>query len=231
MTSKQFARNIKVVYANDDDLKNIMNVKAIDARKLSRELIKKDYQLQLIDCELRDDMLYVQDRFYVSQDEVLYIEIIKHIYELSSANHFERFITYDLVNRYHYWSQMTYSVKRYVKVCYICRRIKVFREDKYELLKSLLISNRYWQSISCDFIISLSICKLNDRLFQHIIMIIDRLSKKKKFITMNSLKIEVVIQVYMNYIWREENYLDSIILQKSSIRDLFLTTLISTIEN
>ena len=102
LMSKQLARNIKVVYANDDDLKNIMNAKVIDARKLSRELIKKDYQLQLVDCELRDDMLYVQNRFYVSQDEVLYIEIIKHMHESSSTSHFERFVTYDLVNRYYY---------------------------------------------------------------------------------------------------------------------------------
>ena len=43
-----------------------MNAKVIDARKLSRELIKKDYQLQLVDCELRDDMLYMQNRLYVS---------------------------------------------------------------------------------------------------------------------------------------------------------------------
>ena len=214
LTSKQLARNIKIVYVNDDDLKSIMNAKVIDARKLSRELIKKNYQLQLIDCELRDDMLYVQNRLYVSQNEVLYIEIIKHMHESSSASHFERFVIYDLINRYYYWSQMTYSIKRYVKVYYICRRIKVFRENKHELLRSLLISNRYWQSIFCDFIISLLICKRNDRLFQHIMMMINRLSKKKKFISMNSLKIEVVIQVFMNYIWREENYLDFIIFDK-----------------
>ena len=103
MTSKQLLRNIKVVYINDDDLKNIMNAKVIDARKLSRELIKKDYQLQLVDCELRDDMLYVQNRFYVSQDKIFYLEIIKHIYESSSTNYLERFIIYDLINRYYYW--------------------------------------------------------------------------------------------------------------------------------
>ena len=65
MTSKQLARNIKIVYINDDDLKDIINVKIIDARKLSRELIKKNHQLQLIDCELRDDMFYVQNRLYI----------------------------------------------------------------------------------------------------------------------------------------------------------------------
>ena len=102
LTSKQLARNIKAVYVNDDDLKDIMNVKIIDARKLSRELIKKDYQLQLIDCEFLDDMLYVQNRFYVSQNEVLYIEIIKHMHESSSTSHFERFVIYDLINRYYY---------------------------------------------------------------------------------------------------------------------------------
>ena len=37
-------------------------------------------------------------------------------------------------------------------------------------------------------------------------IIVDKLFKKKKFIFMNFLKIEIVIQVFIDFIWREEDY-------------------------
>ena len=42
-------------------------------------------------------------------------------------------------------------------------------------------------------------------------IIVDKLFKKKKFILMNFLKIEIVVQVFIDFIWREKDYSTSII--------------------
>ena len=66
-----------------------------------------------------------------------------------------------------------------MKGCYQCKKIKHYWKNKQRLLKPLFISNRYFKNISVNFITSLSICKKNDKRYQHIIIIIDKLNKKK----------------------------------------------------
>ena len=93
---------------------------------------------------------------------------------------------------------MIENVTRYVKICLTCKRIKIYKDDKHELLKLLSLSKRYFQNIFVDFIVELLVCILNDRKYQHIMMIIDKLSKKKRFIVMNFLKIETIIQIFID---------------------------------
>ena len=138
-------------------------------------------------------MFYYKDKLYVSHNEALHIAIIRVMHESLSTKYSKREATYNLMNRYYYWSRIAFSMTRYVKICYICRRIKIFREIKQNLFRSLSISNRYWKSISCDFIVKLSICKRYNRLFEYIMIIVNKLFKKKKFISMNFLEIEIVV--------------------------------------
>ena len=93
---------------------------------------------------------------------------------------------------------MTASVAKYIKACHHCRRTKAYRKAKQELLKPLPISNRYFKKIKVNFITSLLICKRFDRKYQHIIMIIDRLSKTKRFAALNSLNVDTVVQAFIN---------------------------------
>ena len=107
------------------------------------------------------------------------------------------------------------TIAKYVKNCHHCKRTKHYREDKQELLKLLFISKRYFIDISIDFITSLSICERNDRRYQHIMMIMNRLSKKKRFMTLNSLKIQTIIQAFVEWIWKKEDYFLSIISNRN----------------
>ena len=111
---------------------------------------------------------------------------------------------------------MTKDVARYVKACLACRRIKAYRDGKHGLLKPLPLPKRYFQDISVDFIVELFVCILNGRKYQHIMVIVDRLSKKKRFIAMNSLEIEAVVQAFIDWIWREEDYSDTIVSDRGS---------------
>ena len=86
---------------------------------------------------------------------------------------------------------------RYVKKCHHCKKTKHYRENKQKLLKSLFISKRYFQNISMNFITSLSKCLRNDKTYQHIMMIMNKLFKKKRFVILNFLKIETIIQTFI----------------------------------
>ena len=84
-------------------------------------------------------------------------------------------------------------VIKYLKFCHFCRRNKVYREIKHELFKLLFIFNRYFKKIIVNFIIFLFICIRNDKHYKHIIIIIDRFFKIKKFAILNLFNVNVVI--------------------------------------
>ena len=128
----------------------------------------------------------------------------------------KQIVTYDKVNTHYYWFKMTNIITQYVKTCRFCKRIKTYREEKHDLLKSLSISKRYWQNINVDFITSLLVCVRNERRFRHVIMIVNKLFKKRKFILMNFLKIDAIVQVFVKWIWKEKNYLIIIIFDKKT---------------
>ena len=210
LTSTQLKNKIKVVYVRSKTLQVIMIVKINEERQILAKF-KKKYSLQMRECRLQNHMLYYKDKLYVSHNEALHVAIIRVMHESLSTKHSKRKATYSLMNRYYYWSRIIFSITRYVKICYIYRRIKISREVKHDLFKSLFISNRYWQSISCDFIVKFSICKRYNKLFEHIMIIVDKLFKKKRFILMNFLEIEIVVQVFIDFIWREKDYSMSIV--------------------
>ena len=129
LTSIQLRDRIKVVYVKSKALQVIMIVKINEERQILAEF-KKKYSLQMRECSLQNDMLYYKNKLYVSHNEALHVAIIRVMHESLSTKHSKRKITYSLMNRYYYWSRIAFSIARYVKVCYICRRIKISREVK-----------------------------------------------------------------------------------------------------
>ena len=111
---------------------------------------------------------------------------------------------------------MFHIVARYVKNCIQCKRIKTYRQNKQDLLKFLSIFERYFQDIFVDFITFLSTCTRYDRIYKHIMIVIDRLSKKKKFISLKNFDVEIVIQIFLEWIWREENYSDFVVSNRET---------------
>jgi hypothetical protein len=68
------------------------------------------------------------------------------------------------------------------------------------------VPDTYWTSILMDFISLLLLLTCFRRTYRHILVIVDRLSKKKKFIPLMSLDVEAVVQAFIEYVWREEGY-------------------------
>jgi transposase InsO family protein len=79
------------------------------------------------------------------------------------------------------------------------------------LLHPLPIPERYWQSISIDYITHLPACMDNRRTYENILIIVDRLSKKKKFIPIVDLRVDTLVRAFVEYVWRKEGYPEQIV--------------------
>lgn len=197
---------IKESYQDDEIVQRVIHAKVSQQRKIPPDLVKEGLKLEIGDCEVINGLLYIGKRLYVPDNPELRTDVIKYIHESLPGGHAGRSSTYDRVSEYYYWPRMTSTVAQYVKNCHICKRSKSYREGKQGLLKPLPIPERYFQDISIDFITPLPLCTRYGRLYQHIMVVIDRLSKKRKFIPLDSIEVEAVVQAFVDWVWREEGY-------------------------
>ena len=142
-------------------------------------------------------MFYIDSHLYVLNDSELKTKIIKHIHESPSEKYTKKSFIYNKVNSHYYWPKIIDTIIKYIKNCHIYKKSKIYRKNKQNFFKLLSIPKRYWQNISINFIILLSVCSRFDRKFEYIIIIMNRLSKKKKFIPFDSLKINTIIQIFI----------------------------------
>ena len=190
---------IRTAYTEDEIVQRIIKAKLEGLRKIPYDITKNHFKLELGDCKVIDDLLYVRDHLYVppSKGNTLYARIIKEVHTSLPGGHAGRSSTYDRLSRWYYWPRMTDMVARFVRSCDICKRSKSYREGKQGLLKPLPIPDRYWTDISIDFITPLPISLRHEWKYQHIMVVVDRLSKKKKFIPLESLEVEAVVLAFI----------------------------------
>ena len=200
----------------DELVKRIIDAKTTGSPRLPPDLIREGLRLELGDCEVKDDTLYVGSRLFVPDQGQLRTRLVKHIHESLPGGHAGRSSTYDRISASYYWPRMTDTIARYVKSCHTCKRSKAYKEGKQGLLKPLPIPDRYWQDISIDFITPLPVCTRFGRRYEHIMVVVDRLSKKKKFIPLDSLEVEAVVQAFIEWIWREEGFPATIISDRGT---------------
>ena len=76
LSSKQLMNKIRETYSKNERLQQIINVKKIEERKISIDL-RKDYSLKLKDCKVNDDLLLINDKIVIFENDLLRINVIK----------------------------------------------------------------------------------------------------------------------------------------------------------
>lgn len=71
--------------------------------------------------------------------------------------------------------------RRYVINCSTCRRSKAYNDRKQRLLAPLSIPQRKWTDLSLDFVVKLSKCHRRGRMYENILIIVDRLIKRRLY--------------------------------------------------
>ncbi|KAG9375601.1 hypothetical protein A1F94_013811 [Pyrenophora tritici-repentis] len=179
-------QTVRQAYPDDDIVQVILKAKADGQRRIPYHLIHgpNRIRLELGDCSIHDGVFYVKKKVYIPESGTL---------RTGSSN------AYDMLNRWYYWPKMINDVAQYVKNCLACRRSKSYRDGKHGLLHPLPIPERYWSSISMDYITHLPPCTDNGRTYTNVLVIVDRLSKKKKFIPVVDLKVDTLVKAFVEW--------------------------------
>jgi len=157
-------------------VKNQMNQLCFDIQIIMKQNRKTCQDINLDNCKVLDEVLWKDDRLWISQSMITWL--IREAHDLLISNHSDMNQTLNLLRWSYCWSKMKTMIKHYIQNCYVYRRSKALRDRINELLKSLLISEQRWQNISLNFIINLSESDENNA----ILTVIDRLSKKWHYI-------------------------------------------------
>ena len=128
-------------------------------------------------------LLFHEEQIYVSEEESVRAELLKHHHNNVLAEYFEVKRTLELIDCKYYWSDMSKDVKNYIFSYNIYQRIKVSRYCLYSEMQVLLQSERLWQKIIMNFITDLSLSKCRDCIYNTILVIVDCYTKITQYIS------------------------------------------------
>ena len=194
--------------------------KTNDDCKTYRETLEQDFismnEINLRDCHAKDDALYRDDKFRISVDVLLLIDLLKEIHESSTFEHSEFNRMKNFLKRNHYWSHMRKTIRQYVRNCHECQRSKIFRNCQNDLSISSIILIRRWENISMNFITKL----FNVHDYNFICTIINRLNIKRHYvfctIENESTNVEIAVRILVQYVFRIHDLFFSITSNRNS---------------
>ncbi len=216
LESKANQNSIKEVISiqNQIIVENRTNQLCFDIRIVMKQNRKTYQDIDLNNCRVLDEVLWKNDRLWVSQSMIT--RLIRKAHDLSISDHSDMNRTLDLLRRSYCWSKMRMMIKRYIQNCYVCRRSKALKDRINELLKSLLIFEQWWQNIFLNFIIDLSESDESNA----ILTVIDRLSKKRHYISCWSddeeIFAEQTVKLLLIWIFRTHELSRSIVFNRDS---------------
>ena len=168
-------------YEDNKVVKEIIDTKARGLRKLPKALTKKGIVLSIGDLKIESERFYVKNRMYVPENKPLQLFLLQQHYDPSIHSHPGYKAMYQKIQANYFWFDMAKHCKQYASNCSKCRHTKAYMVQKQGLLNPLPISNRKWIDLLLDFVVKLSKCQQQNRVFQHIFVVVDRLTKQRLY--------------------------------------------------
>ncbi|GMF63153.1 unnamed protein product [Phytophthora fragariaefolia] len=158
-TSPSLLDNVRSAYANDADVKQLLNYFEAPSDK-SRQKLTKHLRARVHRYRVHNGLLLYSavddnaDRVVVPDDHELKLRITFEYHDAPTSEHPGREKTYLLLPRDFYWSHQYKWVRKYVRACNVCQRVKLAPFSQAPL-QSLPTPSECWQSISMDFVFGL----------------------------------------------------------------------------
>ncbi|GMF55522.1 unnamed protein product [Phytophthora fragariaefolia] len=154
--SSSLLGDVESAYANDADTKQLLNYFGAPSDKSRQKLANQRvhrYRVHngLLFYSAVDDNA---DRVVVPDDPELKPRITYEYHDAPTSGHPGREKTYLLLTRDFYWSHQYKWVRKYVRACEVCQRVKSAPSSQAPL-QSLPTPSDCWQSISTDFVFGL----------------------------------------------------------------------------
>jgi hypothetical protein len=150
---------IKCAY-NDDPLYAGLYCYLSDPTDKRRDALDASTRCQLHRFELSDGIIYYRTddgdayRIAVPNDDDLRRKIMHEFHDVPTAGHLGREKTYLSLARNFYWANQYKSVRKYIRTCEVCQRVKPSACSQAPL-HSLPVPSDCWKSISMDFVFGL----------------------------------------------------------------------------
>src|SRR3954469_21047544 len=123
-------------------------------------------------------LLYDHTRICIPKGPIR-TQILHDHHDIPTAGHQGIERTYAAIHDLFYWPRMNSDVRRYVKSCDSCQRIKASQQSPAGLLQPLPIPTRSWEQVSMDFITQLPRTKAGH---DAIVVFVDTFSKMVHFV-------------------------------------------------
>ncbi|KAG2794196.1 hypothetical protein PC112_g23134 [Phytophthora cactorum] len=154
--SSSLIDDVKAAYACDADAIQLLNYASAPSDEARRQLAPhlrarahryRVHEGLLLYSAVDDDVI----RIVVPNDYDLRMRIMYEYHDAPTAGHPGREKTYVLLTRDFYWNHQYKWVRKYVRACEVCQRVKPAAFSQAPL-QSLPTPSECWQSISMDFV-------------------------------------------------------------------------------
>jgi hypothetical protein len=201
----------------EDDLAKDM-VAALRDHGLRRwpKKIRKLLRCDMSECSLVDGQIYFRNRLFVPNAPKLRLQVVHRSHASGPAGHPGRVKTLDLLNRTFWWPGISQFTAMFVKDCALCFRTKTPRSAPPGFLKPLELPTRPWTDISIDYVTTLPPCTRNGKTYEHILVVVDRLTKMRHFIPVSGFTTDELVTAFVDTVYRLHGAPDTIISDRGS---------------
>jgi hypothetical protein len=163
--------------------------------------------------KLVGNRIYVDDRLWIPPDKPYRLDLMQQAHSSLLGGHGGRASTYNLLRRHYFWAAMQEDVESFVENCTHCHRMKIRKEKKKGLLRTLPVPERSFEDITMDFVVDLPPSKsaYDGVTYKNVLVVVDRLSKRRKFIEMNSMKATDVANAFVRRVFPDWGFPKSIV--------------------
>jgi hypothetical protein len=196
--------DVKAAYAHDEGIMRVMEHLSEPTEKSLRAL-PPTYRSSIHRYAVEDGLLLyraVTDdnyRVVVPNDHDLKLEIMFEYHDAPVSGHRGREKTYLALSRDFYWSNQYKYVRKYIRTCEVCQRVKPSPASQAPL-QPLPVPAECWQSVSMDFIFGLP---KDDKGNNGILVFVDRFSKMVHLAAVpESITAEGCARIFMESVFR-----------------------------
>ncbi|GAB7336849.1 hypothetical protein MBLNU13_g00019t1 [Cladosporium sp. NU13] len=129
-----------------------------------------------------DGLLRYGSKLFIPNAPAVRMEVIATNHDSKLAGHFGKAKTVQMVSRSVYWPGLHEDVQEYVRTCAVCQRCKTVRTLPQGALEPLPVPKTIWEEISLDFITKLPPSMMGEKVYDSILVVVDRYSKMAVYI-------------------------------------------------
>ena len=206
------ATTIDQLWAAAEQVDNIYQGAAEAVRRGARSFPTTfGLKVSIAECDLDSEgQLLFRGRRWVPNSEPLRTSIIQQTHDSMVNGHPGREVTSATISRDFFWPNMLQDIRRFVRNCDACGRMKAWRERKAGFLKPLPIPNRLWREISMDFVTGLP----ESEGCTNLLVITDRLGKGVILEGMRTTEAEDVARVLLRTFYRQHGLPTAIVTDR-----------------